>query len=320
MVVVIVVVIVLLLIALLLTSTDVKLRGGVNETQRGCVNETQKGGASIANVEADKAMIRKAFSVEPVVATEIRTDRFVRSKKNAFIEFCYSEARYVDFDAVRKELRMVLKYIDNNCEPGDIFIYRHQLNLEGEITAYPHNVNGRKVVTAINLGPTFGEIHVPKTMDAMLMDEYIRFKDISAQVEYSEGLSTHKCNAIEFLLRMLPERVKLEVPSTPTIHRRHERMQPELQHDDEEMMMTPYVKNNELLNAINAVQASNKVILHFMHSLDLRTWKQNAVMKHIGTLDLSDVYSSYNYLAITPMQKFRLYEDNGELKLAWAGS
>ena len=266
-----------------------------------------RGGGNLADVASDITNIKRYFGLDAVGDTEVLLSKkgFHSKPVEVFIEFCYRSANDVASEDIRSRIVEILRNVMRLKKQGDVFIYREQIDLP--IPTFEMNdIGGKRIWTAISLGNTFGVVNIPKTKNEMRMDEYLQFDDVAVQIEYSEGLSRHKSNAIEFLLRMLPKQVSVYgYPVTME-------MKTPLSHYAKR---TPSIDNTNLLDIICKVQNSKDVIFHFMQGLDLSTWKENAIMKYID-IDLNDVMSR-NFLSITADKKFRLTEGYNGLKLIW---
>lgn len=283
------------------------------------INNRMKGGSQfLEDVNRDVYYLNHYLGISAKGYTEVYPSDFQRTPINAFIEYCYPKASEIDQQSVRYAIVNVIADINKIAAAGDVIIFRQQVGYPYP-DFIPHQVGSVRVWTAISLGKTFGIINIPKTMNKMRADEFIQFNNTSIQIEFSEGLSAHKSNAIEFLLRNLPQNVELTAPSAPTIRRRSITPTRE-NYNNEEMydlpQTTPKISNNELLKIIKVVQNSYDVIIHFMEGLDLSTKNENAIMKYIN-VDYQNINSS-NFLSITSSKKFRLRQDGDKLKLEWA--
>lgn len=283
------------------------------------INYHMYGGSQfLEDVHEDVRYLKYYLGITAKGYNEVYPSDFPRTSINAFIEYCYPKASEIDPKSVREAIVNVIYDINKIAKDGDVIIFRQQVGYSYPIFI-PHQVGSVRVWTAISLGRTFGVINIPKTMNKMRADEFIQFNNTSIQIEFSEGLSTHKSNAIEFLLRNLPQNVELTAPSAPTIRRRS--ITPiRRNYNDEEMSQlpptTPQINNNELLEIIKVIQNSEDVIIHFMEGLDLSTKNENAIMKYIN-IDYQNINSG-NFLSITSRKKFRLKQDGNKLKLEWA--
>ena len=285
---------------------------------RGMNNRMKGGSQFLEDVNKDVTYLKRYLGITAKGYTEVYPSDFSRKSINAFIEYCYPRASEIDPQSVRNAIVNVIADINKIADAGDVVIFRQQVDYPYP-SFIPHQVGSIRVWTAISLGKTFGVVNVPKTMNKMRADEFIQFNNTSVQIEFSEGLSTHKSNAIEFLLRNLPQNMEPIVPSAPTIRRA---VTPVRRNYDEEEMMsglppaTPQINNNDLLEIIKIIQNSKDIIIHFTEGLDLSTKNENAIMKYIN-VDYQNINSS-NFLSITSSKKFRLKQDGDRLKLEWA--
>lgn len=156
------------------------------------------------------------------IVSSIEDDGFIELSKrkhdtNIYVEFVYEEIDNVPKAYINIHLStldcIALVKTYRNTKKRNVFVFRIRVNNNGTIDRKPFNIYSIeneefKVVTFLkgNL-PKPTRVIIPQTKSSLRMDEYIDFNteafSYMIQVEHSESLNSHKCNLLEFLMRVI---------------------------------------------------------------------------------------------------------------------
>lgn len=135
-----------------------------------------------------------------------------------FIEFVYDSI--IDKDRAYVNIHMltnaILKQIINDKNKSSLYIFRHYVDKNGYVHSKCQNVVQNEIAifdSAKDKG--FNKIMIPATTSAFKRDEGLFFTDrrdkkYDVQIEHSEGLSSHKSNIVDFVVRNIDDKDQIK--------------------------------------------------------------------------------------------------------------